>query len=126
MRTKSNVARKKYTRKVFKRAKGFVMGRSKMFRTTVETVERAEAFATKHRRLKKRQFRSLWIVRIGAAAEQNGMNYSQFMSGLKKAGITLDRKVLADLAVRDEAAFKALAAQAKASVGKPAKAKATA
>ena len=126
MRTKSNVARKKYTRKVFKRAKGFVMGRSKMFRTTVETVERAEAFATKHRRLKKRTFRSLWIVRIGAAAEQTGLSYSQFISGLKKAGNTMDRKILADIAVRDEAAFKALVELAKANVNKPAKAKASA
>jgi large subunit ribosomal protein L20 len=114
MRTKSNVARKKYTRKVFKRARGFVMGRGKMFRTAVETIERAEAFATRDRRVKKRTLRSLWIVRIGAAAEQHGLNYSRFINGLKKAGITLDRKVLADLAVRDEAAFKALAEQAKA------------
>jgi large subunit ribosomal protein L20 len=114
MRTKTNVARKKYTRKVFKRAKGFVMGRSKMFRTAVETVERAEAYATRDRRAKKRTFRSLWIVRIGAAAEQHGLNYSRFINGLKKAGITLDRKILADMAVRDEAAFKALVDTAKA------------
>ena len=114
MRTKTNVARKKYTKKVFKRARGFVMGRGKMFRTAVETVERAEAFATRDRRTKKRTLRSLWIVRIGAAAEQHGLNYSRFISGLKKAGVTLDRKVLADLAVRDEPAFKALAEQAKA------------
>ena len=114
MRTKTNVARKKYTRKVFKRASGFVMGRGKMFRTAAETVERAEAYATRDRRTKKRNFRSLWIVRIGAAAEQNGLNYSRFINGLKKAGITLDRKILADLAVRDAAAFKALADQAKA------------
>ena len=114
MRTKSNVARKKYTKKVFKRARGFVMGRGKMFRTAVETVERAEAFATRDRRVRKRTLRSLWIVRIGAAAEQHGLNYSRFINGLKKAGIMLDRKVLADLAVRDEAAFKALAEQARA------------
>jgi large subunit ribosomal protein L20 len=114
MRTKTNVARKKYTRKIFKRAKGFVMGRGKMFRTAAETVERAESYATRDRRAKKRTLRSLWIVRIGAAAEQFGLNYSRFIAGLKKAGITLDRKVLADLAVRDEAAFKALVEQAKA------------
>lgn len=114
MRTKTNVARKKYTRKVFKRASGFVMGRGKMFRTAVETVERAEAYATRDRRTRKRDFRTLWIVRIGAAAEQNGLNYSRFINGLKKAGITLDRKVLADMAVRDAEAFKALVNQAKA------------
>jgi large subunit ribosomal protein L20 len=114
MRTKTNVARKKYTRKVFKRAKGFVMGRGKMFRTAAETVERAESFSTRDRRTKKRTLRSLWIVRIGAAAEQLGLNYSRFMNGLKRAGITLDRKSLAEMAVRDEAAFKALVEQAKA------------
>jgi len=114
MRTKTNVARKKYVKKVFKRAKGFVMGRGKMFRTAVETVERAEAYATRDRRTKKRTFRRLWIQRIGAATQLNGLNYSSFISGLKKAGITLDRKVLADMAVRDEATFKALCEQAKA------------
>jgi len=114
MRTKTNVARKKYTRKIFKRAKGFVMGRNKMFRTTVETVERAEAYATRDRRMKKRTLRSLWIVRIGAATELLGLSYSRFINGLKKAGIILDRKILADLAVRDEGAFKTLVEQAKA------------
>jgi large subunit ribosomal protein L20 len=114
MRTKTNAARKKFTRKVFKRAKGFVMGRNKMFRTAIETVERAEAYATRDRRAKKRTFRALWITRIAAAANLHGLNYSRFIAGLKKAGITLDRKILADLAVRDEAAFKALAEQAKA------------
>lgn len=114
MRTKTNAARKKFTRKVFKRAKGFVMGRNKMFRTAIETVERAEAYATRDRRTKKRTFRSLWITRIAAAAGLHGLNYSRFIAGLKKAGIVLDRKILADLAVRDEAAFKALAEQAKA------------
>ncbi|MCY3020799.1 MAG: 50S ribosomal protein L20 [Planctomycetota bacterium] len=114
MRTKTNVARKKYTRKVFKRAKGFVMGRGKLFRTAVETIERAEAFATRDRRARKRTMRSLWIVRIGAAVAQHGLNYSRFIAGLKKAGVLMDRKMLADLAVRDAAAFKALVDQAKA------------
>src|SRR4051812_24416680 len=114
MRTKTNVARKKYVKKVFARAKGFVMGRGKMFRTTVETIERAEAYATRDRRVKKREFRTLWIQRIGAAAAINGLNYSRFIAGLKKAGITLDRKVLADMAVRDEVSFKALCETAKA------------
>ena len=114
MRTKTNVARKKHTRKLFKRARGFVMGRSKMYRTAAETVERAESYATRDRRAKKRTFRALWITRIGAAVAQQGLNYSRFMSGLKKAGIALDRKMLADLAVRDEAAFKAIVEQVKA------------
>src|ERR1043165_1385626 len=114
MRTKTNAARKKYTRKVFKRARGFVMGRSKMFRTAVETVERAEAFATRDRRTKKRTFRSLWITRIGAAASKFGLNYSRFMNGLKKAGVGLNRKILADMAVRDEPRFYALPKPTKA------------
>ena len=116
MRTKTNTSRKKYVRKVMKRAKGFVMGRSKMFRTAVETVERAEAFATRDRRTKKRTLRSLWIVRISAAVAQQGINYSRFINGLKKAGINLDRKILAELAVHDAAAFKALVDQAKAKI----------
>jgi len=116
MRTKTNVARKKYVRKVMARAKGFVMGRHKMYRTAVETVERAEAFASRDRRAKKRTFRSLWIVRIGAAVQPFGINYSRFIAGLKKAGVTLDRKILADLAVRDADTFKALVEQAKAAL----------
>jgi len=116
MRTKTNAARKKYTRKVFKRAKGFVMGRNKMFRTAVETVERAEAYATRDRRAKKRTIRSLWITRIGAAAAKYGLNYSRFMAGLKKAGVNLNRKILADLAVRDDASFGSLAEQAKSAI----------
>jgi len=114
MRTKTNVHRKKHVKKIFERAKGFVMGRSKMYRTAAETVERAEAYATRDRRAKKRTFRALWITRISAAAALHGLNYSRFMNGLKKAGIIIDRKMLADLAIRDEAAFKALAEQAKA------------
>ncbi len=113
MRTKTNVARKKYTKKVLRRAKGFVGGRRKMIRGAMETVERAEAYATRDRRVKKSEFRSLWIIRISAACKQHGLNYSAFMSGLKKAGVGLDRKVLADLALRDEDAFKQLAETAK-------------
>ena len=122
MRTKTNVPRKKYVKKIFKRAKGFVMGRGKMFRTAVETVERAEAYATRDRRNRKRTFRALWITRLSAAVEQQGLNYSSFISGLKKAGVTLDRKMLADLAVRDEQTFKALVDQSKAALDVHAKA----
>ena len=114
MRTKTNVARKKFTRKIFKRAKGFVMGRSKMYRTAVETVDRAEVYATRDRRAKKRTLRALWITRIGAAVAGFGLNYSRFIAGLKKAGITLDRKTLADMAVRDAEGFKAVVEQVKA------------
>jgi large subunit ribosomal protein L20 len=104
------IARRK---KILKRAKGFFLTKSKLHRSAKEAVDRALRFATRDRRAKKRQFRRLWIQRLGAAARLNGLSYSQFMHGLKKAGIGVDRKVLADMAVRDAAGFAALAAQAK-------------
>jgi len=114
MRTKTNVARKKFMKKQLKRAKGFVGGRRKMIRTVMESVERAEVYATRDRRTRKREFRSLWITRISAAVKLKGLNYSRFISGLNKAGVTIDRKMLAELAVRDEAAFSQLVDLAKA------------
>lgn len=116
MRTKTNVARKKYIKKIRSRAKGFIGGRRKMIRGAMETVERAEAYATRDRRVRKREFRSLWITRISAAVAGKGINYSKFMNGLLKAGIKLDRKMLAELAVRDEAAFGKLIETAKAKI----------
>ena len=101
----------------FKRARGFRGGRSKLWRTVRESVVRAWAYAYRDRRQKKRMFRRLWIVRINAAARQFGLSYSRFMDGLNKAGIEVDRKVLADLAVHDIAAFGALAEKAKANLG---------
>jgi large subunit ribosomal protein L20 len=98
---------------VLKLAKGFVGGRRKLFRTAVETVQRALAFAYRDRKVKKRDFRKLWIVRINAAAHENGLSYSRFINGLSKASVALDRKVLADLAVSDPAGFAALANLAK-------------
>jgi large subunit ribosomal protein L20 len=114
MRTKTNVARHRYVKKVLRRAKGFVGGRRKMVRTAMETVERAEAYATRDRRVRKRTLRALWITRLSAAARARGLSYSNFIRGLKKAGVILDRKVLADLAVRDEAAFNQVVETAKA------------
>ncbi len=107
------IARRK---KILKRAKGFFLTKSKLHRSAKEAVDRALRFATRDRRAKKRQFRRLWIQRLGAAARLNGLSYSQFMNGLKKAGIGVDRKVLADMAVRDAAGFAALAAQAKSAL----------
>jgi len=107
------IARRK---KILKRAKGFFLTKSKLHRSAKEAVDRALRFATRDRRAKKRQFRRLWIQRLGAAARLNGLSYSQFMHGLKKAGIGVDRKVLADMAVRDAAGFAALAAQAKSAL----------
>ena len=100
-------------KKILKLAKGYRGTKSKLYRSAKESVERGLNFAYTGRKLKKRDFRSLWIVRIGAAARVNGLNYSQFMHGLKLAGIELDRKVLADLAANQPDAFKEVAVQAK-------------
>ena len=94
--------------------------KSKLFKFAKEAVDRAGQYSYRDRRTRKRDFRRLWIIRIGAAARQNGVNYNQFMFGLKQAGIELDRKVLADIAVEDPAGFAQLAEKAKAAVGQPA------
>jgi large subunit ribosomal protein L20 len=96
-----------------KMAKGYVGGRGRLYRSARETVERSLAFAYRDRRVKKRTFRGLWITRIGAAAKMNGLSYSQLMKGLKQAGVELDRKMLAELAVADLPAFGRLAECAK-------------
>ena len=113
-RTKNTVAGRERRKKVLKQAKGNRGGRRTMYRTARETVERAGVFAYRDRRQKKREFRALWIARINAGARQFGLSYSAFMNGLKKSAIEIDRKVLADLAVADKAAFAKLAEQAKA------------
>ena len=99
--------------KVLKQAKGFVGGRKNLYRTATESVDRAMSFAYRDRRVKKRLFRRLWIVRINAAAREQGLSYSRFICGLKKAQVELDRKVLAELAVSDPAGFAAVAQLAK-------------
>ncbi len=96
----------------FKRARGFRGGRSKLWRTVRESVVRAWAYSYRDRRQKKRQFRRLWILRINAAARMRGTNYSRFMDGLKKAGVTLNRKQLSELAIHEPAVFDALVEQA--------------
>ena len=98
----------------FKRARGFRGGRSKLWRTVTESVVRAWAYSYRDRRQRKRQFRRLWILRINAAARIRGTNYSQFMHGLSKAGINLNRKQLSELAIHDPAAFDALVDEARA------------
>ena len=98
----------------FKRARGFRGGRSKLWRTVRESVMRAWAYSYRDRKQKKRQFRRLWIIRINAASRQRGMTYSQFMAGMKKANITLNRKQLSELAIHDPKAFDALVEEAKA------------
>lgn len=116
--TKRRARRKKY----LKRAKGFFLTKSKLYQSAQEAVNRAERYSYRDRRNRKRQFRTLWIQRIGAAARNAGLSYSQFMHGLKTAGVEVDRKILADLAVRDADGFAQLAAQVRAALGTAAKA----
>lgn len=111
--TKRRARRKKYLR----RTKGFFLTKSKLYQSAQEAVNRAERYSYRDRRNRKRQFRRLWIQRIGAAARNAGLSYSQLMHGLKAAGVLIDRKILADMAVKDAAGFAQLAAQAKASLG---------
>ena len=112
-RVKGAMATRKRRNKVPKLAKGYWGGKSKLFKTAKEAVMKSGQYAYIGRRLKKRDFRKLWITRISAACKMNGMNYSTFMNGLKKSGSTLNRKVLSEIAVHDEAAFAALVEQAK-------------
>jgi len=112
-RVKSNVVRLKRKNKIMKEARGNRGGRSKLWKAAKETVERGWAYAYRDRRQKKRQFRRLWITRINAAAREHDLSYNRFMSGLKAAGVEINRKVLADLAVRDPEAFAKLTELAK-------------
>ena len=112
-RVKRGVQARRRHKKVLSQAKGYYNARRKVFRVANQAVIKAQQYAYIHRKQKKRNFRSLWIVRINAAARQFGLSYSRLMNGLKKAEITLDRKVLADLAVHDIAAFGVIAGKAK-------------
>ena len=112
---RGTIARARH-KKVLKQAKGYYGARSKVYRVAKQAVIKAGQYAYRDRRTKKRQFRSLWIVRINAAARDNGLSYSRMMDGLNKAGVEVDRKMLADLAVHDKLAFSALAEQAKAAL----------
>jgi large subunit ribosomal protein L20 len=112
-RARSNVPRLKRKKGIMKAAKGAYGGRSKLWKAAKETVERGWKYAYRDRKAKKRDFRKLWITRINAAARQNGMSYSTFMNGLTLSGLEVDRKILADLAVHDPAAFTAIAEAAR-------------
>jgi large subunit ribosomal protein L20 len=116
MRIKRSVNALKKRRKIFRLSKGYFGNKSKSYRIAREAVMKSLNYAFKGRKLRKRDMRSLWIARINAAARLNGLSYSKLMHGLKVAGINLNRKVLADLAVNDAAAFAALAEKAKAAV----------
>jgi large subunit ribosomal protein L20 len=112
-RVKTGIVRRRRHKKILKMAKGFYSGRRKHFRKAKEQVERSLVYAYRDRRQKKRDFRKLWIVRINAACRLNDINYSRFINGLKLAGIQLDRKILADMAMNDASAFAAVANKAK-------------
>jgi large subunit ribosomal protein L20 len=112
-RVKGGVTTRSRKKKVFRRAKGFRMAKSKLYRQTSEAVDRALQYAYRDRRARKRDFRSLWIIRINAAARLQGLSYNQFINGLKKANVEINRQVLADLAVKDIVAFTELARIAK-------------
>ncbi len=113
MRTMKGSARTRAKRRLYKRAKGYRGGRRNLLRTVKETLIRSGQYAYRDRRVRKRDFRKLWIVRINAATRERGLRYSQFINGLKKANIELDRKILAELAVSDPAAFDVIVEQAK-------------
>jgi large subunit ribosomal protein L20 len=125
-RVKRSTKRNDRRKKILKRASGYFLTKSKLYQAAQEAVERGLKFAYIGRKQKKRQFRSLWIVRINAAAKINGMSYSTFINGLKKAGIGLDRKILSDIAANDAAGFAALAVSAKSALEAAKKARATA
>jgi large subunit ribosomal protein L20 len=114
MRTTKGAARNKAKKRLFKKAKGYRGGRGKLLRTVKETLVRSEAFAYRDRKVRKREFRKLWIIRINAAVRQRGMRYSEFICGLQKAGIELDRKQLSEMAIHDPAGFDQIVEKVKA------------
>jgi large subunit ribosomal protein L20 len=116
-RVKRSTKRRESRKKVLNLASGYFLTKSKLHRSAQEAVEKAQRYSYVGRRRKKRDFRALWIVRIGAACRQFGISYSRFMEGLKKAGVDLNRKVLADLALNDAAGFQSLVDKAKAAAG---------
>ena len=116
MRTTNAVPRKRRKNRLFQKTKGYVGARRNLIRTAKENITRAEAFAFRDRRARKREFRKLWITRISAACRERGIRYSEFIHGLTKAGLELDRKMLSEIAIADAAAFDAIVAQAKAAI----------
>ena len=115
-RSKGGTVARKSHKKIIKQAKGYFSRRKNIFRVAVQAVEKAEQYAYRDRRNRKRDFRRLWIIRINAAANELGLSYSRLINGLHRAGIEVDRKVLADLAMHEKEAFAALVAQAKAAL----------
>jgi large subunit ribosomal protein L20 len=120
MRTTKGAARNQAKKRLFKKVKGYRGGRRKLLRTAKETLIRAGVFAYRDRKVRKREFRKLWIIRIGAACRQRGLRYSEFIHALDKAGIELDRKMLAEMAVNDPAGFDSVVEQVKDVLAQPA------
>jgi len=116
MRTTKGAARRKAKRRLFNKAKGFRGGRSKLLRTVKETLVRAGVFAYRDRKVRKRDFRRLWITRLNAACREHGLRYSEFIFGLKKAGIELDRKVLSEMAIHEPTEFASVIEQVKSAI----------
>ncbi len=125
-RVKRGTKRRAKRKKILKHTKGFFLTKSKLYRSAKEAMNRSLRYSYRDRRTRKRDYRTLWIQRIGAAARNNGISYSQFMHGLKTGGVELDRKILADLAVREPESFAALVAQAKQHLSTAAKTPASA
>ena len=117
-RVKHLVARHKRRKRILKQARGFRGGRSRLYRTASETLLRAQRYAWRDRRTRKREFRSLWITRIGAAVRERGLNYSRLIQGLTAAGVVIDRKILAGIAIDDPKAFDTIVDLAKKAIGK--------
>jgi large subunit ribosomal protein L20 len=115
-RTKGGVVARRSHKKIMARAKGYFSRRKNIFRVAVQAVEKAEQYQYRDRRAKKRNFRALWIQRINAGTRELGLTYGRFINGLNRAGVTVDRKVLSDLAIHDPVAFKAIVEKAKAAL----------
>ena len=113
MRTTIGAARRRKKNRLFQKAKGYTGGRGRLYRSVKETVIRAEAFAFRDRRARKREFRKLWIIRINAAVRERGLRYSEFIHGLEKANLGLDRKSLSEMAIQDPAGFDAVVERVK-------------
>ncbi len=113
MRTTKGSARNRAKNRLFKKTKGYVGGRGRLLRTAKETLIRAEVYAFRDRRVRKRDFRKLWIIRINAASRERGLRYGELINGLKKANVELDRKMLSEMAIHDPAAFDAVVEKAR-------------
>jgi len=116
MRTRKGAARNQAKKRLFKRAEGYVGGRRKLYRTAKETLIRAGVYAFRDRRARKRSFRRLWITRLNAACRERGVRYSEFINGLSKAGLGLNRKILSEMAIHDPEAFDSVVAEVKAAI----------